>query len=47
MTHYEIILYLSAQVQAFVAEAPELPGSMAHSDTQQSALANVKDAMQL
>jgi predicted RNase H-like HicB family nuclease len=31
----------------FVAEVPELPGCMAHGDTQEAALANVKQAMQL
>jgi predicted RNase H-like HicB family nuclease len=30
-----------------VAEVPELPGCMAHGDTEESALKNVKDAMQL
>jgi len=47
MTHYEIILYWSKQDQVYIAEAPELPGCMAHGDTQESALANVKEAMQL
>ena len=44
---YEIILYWSEDDQAFVAEVPELPGCMAHGDTQEAALANVKQAMQL
>ena len=30
MEHYEIIIYWSAQDQAFIAELPELPGCMAH-----------------
>jgi len=30
-----------------VAEVPELPGCMAHGDTQAAALANANDAMQL
>ena len=47
MTHYEIILFWSRQDQVYVAEAPELPGCMAHGDTQESALANIKEAMQL
>lgn len=44
---YEIILYWSAEDNAFVAEVPELPGCTAHGDSQESALANVKQAMQL
>jgi predicted RNase H-like HicB family nuclease len=47
MTHYEIILYWSRQDQVYIAEAPELPGCMAHGETQELALANIKDAMQL
>ncbi len=47
MLPYEIILYWSAEDRVFVAEVPELPGCMAHGDTQEAALANVKQAMQL
>lgn len=47
MDRYEIILYWSSVDEAFIAEVPELPGCMAHGDTQESALANVKEAMQL
>lgn len=47
MTQYEIILYWSKQDQVYIAEAPELVGCMAHGDTQESALANIKAAMQL
>ena len=47
MYKYEIILYWSDEDQAFVAEAPELPGCMAHGDDHESALSNIKDAMQL
>ncbi len=47
MERYEIILYWSAEDAAFIAEVPELPGCMAHGDTQEEALANVKKAMQL
>ena len=46
MDRYEIILYWSAEDTAFIAEVPELPG-MAHGDTQEEALANVKEAMRL
>ena len=44
---YEIILYWSDEDSVFVAEAPELPGCMAHGGTHESALANVKDAIEL
>ena len=45
MRKYEIILYWSKEDQAFVAEAPALPGCMAHGDDQETALRNIKDAM--
>ena len=44
---YEIILYWSEADGAFVAEVPELPGCMAHGDTQQAALDHVNQAMAL
>ena len=44
---YEIILYWSNEYQAFIAEVPELPGCMAHGDDHETALRNIKDAMQL
>lgn len=47
MLKYEIILYWSNEDKVFVAEVPELPGCMAHGDTQEAALANVKEAIQL
>jgi predicted RNase H-like HicB family nuclease len=47
MHKYEIIIYWSNEDQIFVAEIPELPGCMAHGDTQEAALANAKDAIQL
>lgn len=47
MDRYEIILYWSAEDAVFIAEIPELPGCMAHGDTQESALANAKEAMGL
>ena len=46
MHRHEIILYWSNEDEAFIAEAPELPGCMAHGDDQETALENVKDAMQ-
>ncbi len=47
MQKYEIILYWSDEDQVFVAEVPELPGCMAHGNTQEAALANAKEAIQL
>ena len=47
MYRYEIILYWSNEDQAIIAEAPELPGCMAHGDNYETALRNIKDAMQL
>ena len=47
MDRYEIILYWSAEDAVFIAEVPELPGCKAHGDTQEEALANVKEAMHL
>lgn len=45
MYRYEIILYWSAEDAAFIAEVPELPGCMAHGDTQNEALKNAQEAM--
>lgn len=47
MHKYEIILYWSKADRAFVAEVPELPGCMAHGETQQVALKNITRAMDL
>lgn len=47
MQKYEIILYWSDDDNVFVAEVPELPGCAAHGDTQESALKNINDAIQL
>ncbi len=44
---YEIIIYWSDEDYAFIAEVPELPGCMAHGNTQEFALQNAKDAIQL
>ncbi len=44
---YEIILYWSDEDNVYVAEVPELPGCMAHGNTQEDALRNTKDAIQL
>ena len=47
MHKYETIIYWSDEDQAFVAEIPELPGCMVHGTSQEEALANVKEAIQL
>ena len=47
MHKYEIIIYWSREDGVFVAEVPELPGCMAHGDTQETALRNVNQAMDL
>lgn len=47
MDKYEIIIYWSEEDQAFVAEAPELPGCIAHGDSHKSALANIHSAIDL
>ena len=47
MFKYEIVIYWSTEDGVFVAEVPELPGCMAHGDSQEAALKNVNDAMAL
>jgi predicted RNase H-like HicB family nuclease len=47
MDKYEVIIYWSSEDDAFIAEAPELPGCVAHGASHESALANIKDAMAL
>lgn len=47
MVKYEIIIYWSNEDQVYVAEVPELPGCMAHGETQESALKSIQEAMQL
>ena len=47
MFKYEIILYWSNADNAFVAEVPELPGCAAHGDSQENALKNINQAMEL
>jgi predicted RNase H-like HicB family nuclease len=39
---YEIIIYWSAEDEAFIAEVPELPGCAADGLTYEAAIANVK-----
>ncbi len=47
MHKYEIIIYWSNEDQIFVAEVPELPGCMAHGNTQEAALGQANEAIQL
>jgi predicted RNase H-like HicB family nuclease len=47
VSKYEIIIYWSNKDQVFVAEVPELPGCVAHGNTQEAALAHVSEAIQL
>ena len=47
MFKYEIILYWSQADRAFLAEVPELPGCMAHGDTQEAALRSANQAIEL
>ncbi len=47
MNKYEIIIFWSEEDQAFIADVSELPGCMAHGVTCDSALANIKDAIDL
>jgi predicted RNase H-like HicB family nuclease len=47
MIKYEVILYGSEEDEAFVAEAPELPGCATHGATQEAAPGNAQDAIRL
>lgn len=47
MNKYEIIIYWSNDDKAFIAEVPELPGCMAHGDTQENALKSINQAIEL
>lgn len=47
MYKYETIIYWSNEDAVFIAEVPELPGCIAHGDTQQEALSNACDTIEL
>lgn len=47
MYKYVVIIYWSDEDQVFIAELPELPGCMAHGESQESALKNAQEAIQL
>ncbi len=47
MNSVAINIYWSNNDNAFVAEAPELPGCTAHGGTYEQALKNAQDAIQL
>ena len=47
MYKYEVIIYWSDEDQVFIAELPELPGYMAHGESQESALKIAQEAIQL
>ena len=47
MHKYEVILYWSEEDKVFVAEAPELPGCIAHGKSQEESLASAQEAVQL
>jgi predicted RNase H-like HicB family nuclease len=47
MFKYETIIYWSEEDNIYVAEVPELPGCIAHGDSDETALKNAKEAIQL
>ena len=44
---YEIIIYWSKNDNAYIAEVPELPGCLAHGNSYEEAVKNIKNAMEL
>ena len=42
---YEMIIWWSAEDEAYVVDVPELSGCMAHGDTRQDAIKNAEDAI--
>ena len=47
LNKYEIIIYWSDEDQAYIADVPELQGCMAHGNTYESTLENIKTAIEL
>ena len=47
MHKHKVVIHWSNEDDAFVAEAPELPGCLAHGDTREEALASITEAMDL
>lgn len=47
MNRYEIIIFWSTEDGTYIAEVPELPGCIAHGDTQAGALVNAQAAIEL
>ena len=46
MPNYQVIIYWSDEDNAFIAEAPELPGCMADGKTRQEVLAKLEVIME-
>ncbi len=44
-SRYEMIVWWSAEDNAFVVDVPELPGCMAHGNTRTEAIANAEEAV--
>jgi predicted RNase H-like HicB family nuclease len=42
---YELIIWWSAEDEAYVVDVPELPGCMAHGATRRDAIKNAEDAI--
>lgn len=47
MERYEIIIYWSDENNAYISEVLGLPGCMAHGESYESTLKNIKEAIQL
>ncbi|OQY50007.1 MAG: type II toxin-antitoxin system HicB family antitoxin [Candidatus Parabeggiatoa sp. nov. 2] len=47
MYKYDVIIYWSREDQCFIAEVPELPGCMAHGQTDIDALRQANKAIEL
>jgi predicted RNase H-like HicB family nuclease len=47
MYKYQLVMYWDNKDQLFIIEVPELPGCMAHGETQEIALSNIQTAIEL